>query len=71
MLKKWVKVELGSGFNCEVEVDCFETTSERHLQDLAKSKLQTEINKRVSSLSSLGASLSIISDFEKTLVGGR
>jgi hypothetical protein len=71
MVKKWVTVDLGRGFKCEVEVDCFETTSALDLRALALSKLRVEINKKTNSLSSLSASLSIISDFEKHQLGGR
>jgi hypothetical protein len=71
MLKKVVVLHLGSDIKCEVELACFETTSESDLRELALSKLRHEINKKTSSLTALSASLSLIADYEKHQLGGR
>lgn len=70
MIRKEVTLNLGSDVTCQVTVDCYPSTPEHSLVDLAKTKLRSAVKVHGgSSISTIGGSLSIISEFTNQMEG--
>lgn len=65
MEEREVRVDYGTEFFIVVTVQCYKETSDHDALMLAKQKLFNRLKHEVTPLSMLGASLSIISSFNK------